>query len=200
MPSINVVIRVWNRAHVIGRAIDSVVGQDLPAQDWSIEVLVVDDASTDDLAGALRRFGPQVRCIRHERNAGAAAARNTGIRAAKCDYLAFLDSDDVWLPTKLARQLALMRSKACAANTSPSCRSICGAVLRPGWRWKKRRPAIGSTVGAGPHPAYSSRFGWCRSGTRRRVRSSRGGWRGVDQGASRATAIACQSLPSASER
>ncbi len=110
MPSINVVIPVWNRAHLIGRAIASVVDQDLPAGDWSLQVLVVDDGSTDDLAGALRRFGAQVSCIRHERNAGAAAARNTGIRAAKCDYLAFLDSDDVWLPNKLARQIAFMRS------------------------------------------------------------------------------------------
>src|SRR5215467_5799913 len=112
MPSISVVIPVWNRAHVISRAIASVLGQDLPAGDWSIQVLVVDDASTDDLGGALRRFGPQVRCIRHERNAGAAAARNTGIRAAKSDYLAFLDSDDVWLPNKLARQIAFMRSRS----------------------------------------------------------------------------------------
>jgi glycosyltransferase involved in cell wall biosynthesis len=110
MPSIDVVIPVWNRAHVVGRAVASVVGQDLPAGSWSIQVLVVDDGSTDDLAGALGEFGAQVRCIRHERNAGAAAARNTGIMEAKCDYLAFLDSDDMWLPNKLARQIAFMRS------------------------------------------------------------------------------------------
>src|SRR5258708_26119027 len=126
MPSINVVIPVWNRAHLIGRAIASVVDQDLPAGDWSLQVLVVDDGSTDDLAGALRRFGAQVSCIRHERNAGAAAARNTGIRAAKCDYLAFLDSDDVWLPNKLARQLAFMRS----GGHSISC-TAC-KLARPG--------------------------------------------------------------------
>jgi glycosyltransferase involved in cell wall biosynthesis len=126
MPSINVVIPVWNRAHVIGRAIGSVVGQDLPADDWSVEVLVVDDGSTDDLAGVLRRFGPQVRCIRHERNAGAATARNTGIMAAKCDYLAFLDSDDVWLPNKLAKQIAFMRSVGHAVSCT-ACR-----LARPG--------------------------------------------------------------------
>jgi glycosyltransferase involved in cell wall biosynthesis len=126
MPSINVVIPVWNRAHVIGRAIASVVDQDLPAGDWSLQVLVVDDGSTDDLAGALRRFGAQVSCIRHERNAGAAAARNTGIKAAKCDYLAFLDSDDVWLPNKLARQIAFMRS----VGHGVSC-TAC-KLVRPG--------------------------------------------------------------------
>ena len=126
MPSINVIIPVWNRAHVVSRAIASVVDQDLLAGNWSIEVLVVDDGSTDDLAGALRRFGAQVSCIRHQRNAGAAAARNTGIRAAKCDYLAFLDSDDVWFPSKLARQIAFMRS----CGHSVSC-TAC-KLARPG--------------------------------------------------------------------
>lgn len=126
MPSINVVIPVWNRAHVIGRAISSVVDQDLPAGNWAIQVLVVDDGSTDDLAGALRRFGPQVSCIRHESNAGAAAARNTGITAAKCDYLAFLDSDDVWLPNKLAKQIAFMRSVRHAVSCT-ACK-----LARPG--------------------------------------------------------------------
>ena len=110
MPSINVVIPVWNRAHVVGRAVASVVGQDLPPGDWSLRVLIVDDGSTDDLAGALRPFGAQAVLIRHERNAGAAAARNTGITAAQCNYLAFLDSDDVWLPGKLATQIAFMQS------------------------------------------------------------------------------------------
>src|SRR5260370_41375106 len=105
MPSINVVIPVWNRAHLIGRAIASVVDQDLPAGDWSLQGLVVDDGSTDDLAGALRRFGAQVSCIRPERNAGAAAGRNTRIRGAKFGDLALLDSDDGWAPHKHAKQI-----------------------------------------------------------------------------------------------
>jgi glycosyltransferase involved in cell wall biosynthesis len=127
MPSISVVIPVWNRAHVIGRAVASVVGQDLPpGVDWSLQVLIVDDGSTDDLAGALRPFGAQVVHIRHERNAGAAAARNTGITAAQCDYLAFLDSDDLWLPGKLAEQIAFMR----AGGHAVSC-TAC-ELARPG--------------------------------------------------------------------
>jgi glycosyltransferase involved in cell wall biosynthesis len=126
MPSINVVIPVWNRAHVIGRAVASVIAQDLPPGDWSLQVLIVDDGSTDDLAGALRPFSIQVVHIRHERNAGAAAARNTGISAAQCDYLAFLDSDDVWLPGKLAAQIAFMR----AGGHPVSC-TAC-ELVRPG--------------------------------------------------------------------
>ena len=146
MPSINVVIPVWNRAHVIGRAVASVVDQELPPDDWSIQVLVVDDGSTDNLAGALRRFGAQVTCIRHERNAGAAAARNTGIRVAKCDYLAFLDSDDVWLPNKLAKQIAFMRSMGHAVSCT-ACK-----LARPGrspiaWpRYKNRILTVSDAV------------------------------------------------------
>ena len=127
MPSIDVVIPVWNRAHVIGRAIASVVSQDLPA-DWSVHVLVVDDGSTDDLAGALQPFQQQARLIRHDANKGAAAARNTAIAAAGGELLAFLDSDDIWLPGKLARQMAAMHQNGWQAS--------CTAYLlsRPGTR------------------------------------------------------------------
>jgi glycosyltransferase involved in cell wall biosynthesis len=94
----------------------------------ALDIIVVDDGSTDDLAGALRRFGQQVRLIRHDSNKGAAAARNTGIAAAGGDLLAFLDSDDVWLPGKLARQMAAMRQHGWEAS--------CTAYLlsRPGTR------------------------------------------------------------------
>jgi glycosyltransferase involved in cell wall biosynthesis len=126
VPSINVVIPVWNRAHVIERAIASIVSQELPAADWSVQAIVVDDGSTDNLAGALRRFGAQVTCIRHEHNVGAAAARNTAILAAKGDYLAFLDSDDIWLPNKLTKQIAFMRSNAYPISCT-ACR-----LARPG--------------------------------------------------------------------
>ncbi len=116
MPSIDVVIPAWNRAPVIGRAVDSVLSQDLPATGWSIHVIIADDGSTDDLAGALHPFGAQVTCIRHAKNAGAAAARNTGVAAATGDYLAFLDSDDTWLPGKLVTQIAFMQRNGYAIS------------------------------------------------------------------------------------
>src|SRR5580700_8153945 len=100
MPAITAIIPTFNRAHIVARAVASVVSQELPP-DHSIEVIVVDDGSSDAPAAALRPFGSQVTCIRHDRNEGAAAARNTGVAAARGDYLAFLDSDDVWLPNKL---------------------------------------------------------------------------------------------------
>jgi glycosyltransferase involved in cell wall biosynthesis len=112
---ITTVIPVFDRAHVVGRAIDSVLAQELPA-DCSLEVVVVDDGSTDDLAGALQRFGADVSCIRHPQNAGASAARNTGIAAAAAGFVAFLDSDDVWLPGKLKAQIETMQRHQWAAS------------------------------------------------------------------------------------
>jgi glycosyltransferase involved in cell wall biosynthesis len=93
---------------VIERAVASALAQEVPAGDWSIRVVVVDDGSTDDLGGALGRLGADVTCIRHDRNKGAAAARNTGIAAADGEFVAFLDSDDTWLPRKLAAQIDFM--------------------------------------------------------------------------------------------
>jgi glycosyltransferase involved in cell wall biosynthesis len=131
---ISVVIPVFNRAPTVGTAIASVLPQALPA-DAALEVIVVDDASTDDLAGALAPFGDRVRLLRHAGNAGAAAARNTAIATARGEFLAFLDSDDVWLPGKLMRQLAAMRAHGWQA----SCTAFelahpgRGAIVAPRW-------------------------------------------------------------------
>jgi len=102
-PQVSVVIPVYNRAATIGRAVASVLGQSF--QDF--ELILVDDGSTDGTADAIRSFGdPRVRLVQHERNRGAAAARNTGVAAAAGDLIAFLDSDDAWHPGKLERQAA----------------------------------------------------------------------------------------------
>lgn len=106
-PVITVVMPVYNRADVIGRALQSVLSQSY----GDFELIVVDDGSTDDLAVALRRFpDPRVKVLRHEVNRGAAAARNSGLRAARGTYIAFIDSDDEWLPEKLERQLARLEA------------------------------------------------------------------------------------------
>jgi len=107
-PTISVVIPTFNRARMLKRAITSALGQ--TRQD--IEVLVVDDGSTDETSAVVATFGdPRIRYFRHEQLQGACAARNTGIGAARGEYIAFLDSDDEWLPHKLAQQVdALERS------------------------------------------------------------------------------------------
>jgi glycosyltransferase involved in cell wall biosynthesis len=124
--TVSVVIPVFNRAHLVATAIDSVLKQEW--HDCAVDIIVVDDGSSDDLTGALARYRGQVTCVRHERNAGAAAARNTGVAAARGDYVAFLDSDDEWLPRKLARQIGLMREFHWPASCTAYYLSRSGAA------------------------------------------------------------------------
>jgi len=103
MPTISVIIPTYNRAEMLGRAINSVLSQ--TCQDF--ELLVVDDGSTDNTLELTKAYGKSITYIRQE-NRGAAAARNTGIRAAQADFLVFLDSDDWFMKDKLELQLAAM--------------------------------------------------------------------------------------------
>ena len=101
-PTVSVIIPTYNRAHLIGRAIRSVLNQTY--QDF--EIIVVDDGSTDNTEEVVKGFNDgRIRYIRHDENRGGAAARNTGIRAAKGEYIAFQDDDDEWLPGKLEKQI-----------------------------------------------------------------------------------------------
>src|SRR5438045_2731868 len=105
MPDVSVVIPSYNRAHLIGETLDSVLAQDVPG----MEILVVDDGSTDATeAVVLGRYGDRVRYVR-QANGGPACARNTGIREASAPLIAFLDSDDLWSPGKLRKQLEMLR-------------------------------------------------------------------------------------------
>lgn len=101
MSTVSVIIATYNRAHVVGAAVESVFRQTHTA----LEVIVVDDGSTDATAGALSQFGDRIRVLRQE-NRGVAAARNAGIAASRGDYLLFLDSDDVLAPACIERELA----------------------------------------------------------------------------------------------
>jgi glycosyltransferase involved in cell wall biosynthesis len=104
-PLVSVVIPVYNRAHLVGRALSSAVSQSYR----NLEVIVVDDGSSDGLAAALAAFDdPRLRCLSHPLNRGAAAARNSGVAAARGEFIAFLDSDDFWFADKLAHQVAAM--------------------------------------------------------------------------------------------
>jgi hypothetical protein len=109
-PLVSVVIPVHNREATVERAISSALAQTLD----HIEIIVVDDASTDGTADVVDRMAdPRIRRIRHESNLAASAARNTGVDAANGAYVAFLDSDDEWLPIHLERRIgALEASRA----------------------------------------------------------------------------------------
>ncbi len=113
--TISVIIPTYNRAHCITRALDSVLAQSVTPH----EIIIIDDASRDDTSAVLARYDDRIRYIRLEMNAGASAARNHGIAAAKGEWIAFLDSDDAWRPEKLARQFAFMAeygSNVCCTN------------------------------------------------------------------------------------
>jgi glycosyltransferase involved in cell wall biosynthesis len=105
IPKVSVIIPTWNRALLLPRAIESVLTQTFA--DW--ELIIVDDGSRDGTENVCNRFGadPRVRYHRTE-NQGVSAARNCGIELARSDWLAFLDSDDVWLPAKLERQFEMI--------------------------------------------------------------------------------------------
>lgn len=149
MPLVTAILPVFNRAAWVGRAIESVLGQTHP----EVELIVVDDGSTDETPAVLAAFAGRVRLLRQE-NRGAYAARNLALRHARGDLVAFIDSDDAWYPEKLARQLPLFadsrvglvyadvalvegRPGACArtgrsafGNTTPARGRAAGAFVR----------------------------------------------------------------------
>jgi glycosyltransferase involved in cell wall biosynthesis len=100
-PLVSVVLPVHNGQSYLRAAIESVLTQ----THRPIELVVVDDGSTDASADLAASYGPRLVLVRQE-NGGVAAARNAGIRAARGDLIAFLDQDDWWLPAKLAKQVA----------------------------------------------------------------------------------------------
>jgi len=102
-PTVSVVIPAFDSARYLPEAIRSALAQ----HHVPLEIIVVDDGSTDDTVLVARRFGSLVTVIRRD-HTGIAATRNAGIAAAHGELVAFLDADDVWLPDKLARQVALL--------------------------------------------------------------------------------------------
>jgi glycosyltransferase involved in cell wall biosynthesis len=103
MSTVSVVVPTFNGARLLAEAVQAILSQTVPP----LEVLVVDDGSTDDTAAICARLPAPVRYIQQS-NAGVSAARNRGIAEARGDWVAFADGDDVWLPTKLEVQLAAL--------------------------------------------------------------------------------------------
>lgn len=106
MPAISVILPTYNRSQTLARAIQSVLHQTFA----DFELIVVDDASTDDTPALMKTINdPRLRYLQLEKNRGAAGARNAGIAQARAQWVAFQDSDDEWIPTKLAQQFAVAR-------------------------------------------------------------------------------------------
>ena len=105
-PLVSVIIPTYNRGWIVKEAIDTVLEQDFT----DFELIVVDDGSTDNTPEILREFGSDIQVIMQS-NRGVSAARNRGIQASAGRWIAFLDSDDLWLPQKLSRQVDFFRSQ-----------------------------------------------------------------------------------------
>jgi teichuronic acid biosynthesis glycosyltransferase TuaG len=114
-PTVSVITPAYNAAGLVGQAIRSLQTQTFP--DW--EMLIVDDCSTDNTVAVIEQFAmsdERIRLLRSPTNAGPASARNAALMVAKGRYVAFLDSDDLWLPRKLELQLAFMAENGAALS------------------------------------------------------------------------------------
>ncbi len=108
--SISIIIPTFNRANTIEKCLNSVLDQDYPIH--KMEIIVVNDGSNDNTPGILRRYQHihNIRVLRQE-NAGVSAARNLGLKYSKHSWIAFLDSDDHWMPKKLSHQMRLLEKE-----------------------------------------------------------------------------------------
>lgn len=131
MPSlVSAIIPAYNCGRFVAEAVQSVLDQDYPAK----EVIVINDGSADDTLSVLRGFGSAIHLI-DQKNGGPPAARNAGLQAVRGDYIAFLDADDVWLPGKLAAQVAYLE-----ANPDVGTVFMAWQVWRPDADGRFRKP------------------------------------------------------------
>lgn len=128
---VSVIIPCYNGEEFIREAIESVINQTY--QNW--EIIVVDDGSTDNSKEIVDkcRTGQRIKCVQHDINKGIAKARNTGIRLARGDYIAFLDQDDVWLSDKLKVQVN------CFKNQQEDIGMICTGMVFTDEKLKPQR-------------------------------------------------------------
>jgi glycosyltransferase involved in cell wall biosynthesis len=117
--TVSVVVPTYNRARLLAAALDSAARQTLPPA----EIIVVDDGSSEDIAQICAMVGAPVRYVRQS-NAGVSAARNRGIEESSAEWVAFLDSDDVWRPDKLEVQLSALRQHPQAGWSLSGCHVI----------------------------------------------------------------------------
>lgn len=131
---VSIIMPSYNTAKFISETIESVSAQTYP--NW--ELIIVDDCSTDDTDAVVRPYlaDGRIRYMKNEKNSGAAVSRNRALREAKGKWIAFLDSDDLWLPEKLEKQIAFMEQNNCRfsytnyieidENSVPNGRSVTG--------------------------------------------------------------------------
>ncbi|MDB6030412.1 MAG: glycosyl transferase family 2 [Verrucomicrobiales bacterium] len=124
MPTVTAIIPTYNRAAMLAQALKSALEQTRPPD----EIIVVDDGSTDNTAEVVASHGARVRYIRQD-NAGAAAARNRGLKESQSEYIAFLDSDDLWTPRKIELQLGFFARTPKADFVFADMANFTGTVM-----------------------------------------------------------------------
>ncbi len=136
-PKVSIVIPTYNREKIICKAIDSALSQTCK----NLEIIIIDDGSTDNTKAVLEKYGSRLNYF-YQDNKGISGARNTGINRSSGDYIAFLDSDDYWLPDKLEKQIALFLKYPEFGMVACQCASI-GA---DGQFRQKNRPGKSGSV------------------------------------------------------
>src|SRR6266568_3383608 len=120
-PLVTVIIPAYNAVATVARALDSALAQTYRP----IEVIVIDDGSKDATSKIVASYRDErIRLLRLPRNQGESGAMNEGIASARGEYIAFLDADDEWLPTKLARQVPVLRENPKAAMVNCGCNRV----------------------------------------------------------------------------
>ena len=144
MPLVSIVIPVYNGERFLRESLESVFAQTF--QDY--EVLCVDDGSTDGSPALLKEYGARVRVIR-QANAGQSAARNAGVEAAVGRFVAFLDQDDRWYPSKLAQQVATLNAEpdVVLVHCNYDKMDSSGHMLAAGVALAERASALASPLG-----------------------------------------------------
>lgn len=152
-PRVSVVMPAYNRAGMIGEALESVLAQTYA----DLEIIVVDDGSTDDTREVVQRFGPPVRYV-YTDHVGAGQARNVGIEEAKGTFLCYCDSDDIQLPYRIAAQVHLLDRFPDAAMVSGDFKTyadgkvVADSHLRRAWLGPLCGPLESELRSAFPHP------------------------------------------------
>jgi glycosyltransferase involved in cell wall biosynthesis len=127
MATVDIIIPVYNRAALVREAIDSALNA---APDVPVEIVVVDDASTDGTWDCLNAYDdPRIRCFRMESNGGQSAARNRGLDAARGTYVKFLDSDDILMPGHLSAEVLALETTGAGIAVSGWCSESKGSTV-----------------------------------------------------------------------
>jgi hypothetical protein len=154
---VSVIVPTYNRAHLIGETLTSILDQEYAP----VEIVVVDDGSTDETESVVGRFGSAVRYLRIE-NSGVTVARNHGVALSCGNWLAFCDSDDIWRPNHLAEHVALRCAAPAVDYAFSNFQIISGTTWQettkfdqapPGY-WSKRRQPAGPLRWSYPESLY----------------------------------------------